>query len=110
MEPRITDLTCPDCRGTIWEVSRGKGKEYRCRVGHTFSPKAMLSEHFATQEKALYAAIVALEEGASLANQLAGAFEPPLSERLRAEARERQLQAETITGILKERSSFSLDS
>lgn len=109
LEPRITDLTCPDCRGTIWEVSRGNGKEFRCRVGHTFSPKAMLSEHSASQEKALYSAVVALEEGASLATRLADQFESPLSDRLRAEARERQLQAETIAGILKQRSSFSLD-
>ena len=110
VEPRLTDLTCPDCRGTIWEISRGNGKEYRCRVGHTFSPKAMFSEHFAAQEKALYGAIVALEEGTSLASQLADQFDSPVSERLRAEARERELQAETITKILTERSSFSLDS
>lgn len=109
VEPQLTDLTCPDCRGTIWEVLRGKGKEFRCRVGHTFSPKTMLSEHSATQEKALYGAVVALEEGASLATRLADEFEVPLGDRLRAEARERQLQAETILNILRERSSFSLD-
>ncbi len=110
VEPRITDLTCPDCRGTIWELSRNNGKEYRCRVGHAFSSKSMLSEHSAAQEKALYGAVVALEEGASLASRLADQFDPPLSERLRAEARERQLQAEAISNILKERSTFSLDS
>lgn len=109
MRPQLTDLTCPDCRGTIWEVANGKRKEYRCRVGHTFSPKSMLSEHFAAQEKALYAAIVALEEGASLATRLAGEFEGSLSERLRGEAREHEVQAESLKRILKERSSFSLD-
>jgi two-component system, chemotaxis family, protein-glutamate methylesterase/glutaminase len=30
-EPKLTDLTCPDCRGTIWEVRRGRHAEYRCR-------------------------------------------------------------------------------
>ena len=109
MEPQITDLTCPDCKGTIWEVTRGNGKEYRCRVGHTFSPKSMLSEHFATQEKALYSAVVALEEGASLAARLADQFEPPVSERLRDEAKERGIQAEALRTILKARSAFSLD-
>ncbi len=109
VEPYLTDLTCPDCRGTIWEVSRGRVKEYRCRVGHTFSPKSMLSEHFAAQEKALYAAIVALEEGASLVTRLAGEFEPSLGDRLRDEARERDAQAETLRQMLKERLSFSLD-
>jgi two-component system chemotaxis response regulator CheB len=109
MQPQLTDLTCPDCRGTIWEVPRGNGKEYRCRVGHSFSPKTMISEHFAAQEKALYAAIVALEEGASLATRLANDFEEPVSSRLRDEAREREVQAGTLREILKERSSFSLD-
>ena len=109
MEPKIVDLTCPDCRGTIWEVTHGNGKEYRCRVGHTFSPKSMLSEHFAAQEKALYGAIVALEEGASLAAKLSDQFQAPLTERLRSEAREREAQAEILRNILKERSAFSLD-
>jgi two-component system, chemotaxis family, protein-glutamate methylesterase/glutaminase len=109
VNPHITDITCPDCRGTIWEVPRGNGSEFRCRVGHTFSPKSLFSEHFASQEKALYSAIVALEEGASLAARLANKFEEPLSERLRNEAREREAQAETLRQILKERSSFTLD-
>lgn len=111
MEPQLTDLTCPDCKGTIWEVAHenGSGKEYRCRVGHTFSPKSMLSEHFAVQERALYSAIVSLEEGASLAERLAQQFEAPLSERLREEAHQRQIQAATLRQVLKDRMSFSLD-
>ena len=112
-EPQLTDLTCPDCRGTIWEIALGNGniagKEYRCRVGHTFSPRSMLSEHFAAQEKALYAALVALEEGASLATRLAGQFEASTADRLREEAHQREMQAETLRRILKERLAFSLD-
>jgi two-component system CheB/CheR fusion protein len=109
MQPELTDLTCPDCRGTIWEVRRGNWKEYRCRVGHTFSPKTMFAEHFTAQEKALYKAIVALEEGASLAARLSDQFEPELRERLQAEAKEREMQADTLRKILRDRSSFSLD-
>ncbi len=109
MEPQLTDLTCPDCRGTIWVTQKGKGKEFRCRVGHKFSLKSMLSEQFASQEKLLYGAIVSLQEGASLAMLLADEFDPPLSDRLRGEAREREMQAETLRRVLKERSSFSLD-
>jgi len=33
MEPKLTDLTCPDCRGTIWEAPLGSSKEYRCLSG-----------------------------------------------------------------------------
>jgi two-component system chemotaxis response regulator CheB len=109
MEPTLTDLTCPDCRGTIWEVRRGNGAEYRCRVGHAFSPKNMLAEHYAAQEKALYAAIVALEEGASLATRLADKFDPTVGSRLREEARERELQAELVRRVLRERQAFSIE-
>ena len=109
LQPNLTDLTCPDCRGTIWEVPKGHFKEYRCRVGHTYSPKSMLSEHFAAQEKAMYAAIVALEEGAALASRLAEQMEPELAECLRKESHERDAQAAQLKEILKQRVSFSLD-
>ena len=105
---QLTDLTCPDCRGTIWEVSRGSSKDYRCRVGHTYSAKSMLAGHFAAQEKALYAAIVALEEGSSLANRLADQFDQEYGDRLRTEARERHSQAEAVRQVLKERMSFEI--
>jgi two-component system, chemotaxis family, protein-glutamate methylesterase/glutaminase len=109
VETQLTDLTCPECRGSIWEVQRGNSKGYRCRVGHTYSARSMLAGHLAGQEKALYAAIVALEEGASLAHRLADQFDPQLGESLREEARERQSQAEQIREVLKERRSFMLE-
>jgi two-component system, chemotaxis family, protein-glutamate methylesterase/glutaminase len=103
MEPRLTDLTCPDCRGTIWETPLGNGSEYRCRVGHTFSPATMLAEHHATQERALYAAIVALEEGASLATRLADKLDPELCRQLLDEARIESDQAEALRKVLRDR-------
>ena len=109
MQPKITDLTCPDCSGTIWEIDPGAGKEYRCRVGHTFSPKGMLAQHFARQEKSLYDALVSLEEGASLASRVASQFDPETGARLREEIRQLQAQAETLRAVLNERRSFELD-
>jgi len=109
VQPALTDLTCPDCRGTIWEVPCGNGTEYRCRVGHAYSAKSMLSEHFAAQEKALYAAMVALEEGASLATRLAQTSSPELRDRLQDEAREREAHALVVKKVLRERQSFSLE-
>jgi two-component system chemotaxis response regulator CheB len=109
MEGELTDLTCPDCRGTIWEVPRGNGREYRCRVGHTYSAKSMLAEHSKTQENALYSAVVALEEGASLANRLAEHFSPEIAGRLREEARERTAQAKAIREILLKRREFRIE-
>lgn len=109
MEPELTDLTCPDCRGTIWRVRKGRFCEYRCRVGHSYSPKSMLAEHFLAQEKALWAAIVALEEGASLSKQLIGQLEPELQGSLEEEAQDRLQQASELRRLLEQRKSFTLE-
>lgn len=109
MQPRVVDLTCPECRGTIWEVPNGPVMQYRCRVGHSYSPRSMLAEHTAAQEKALWAAVVALEEGAVLANKLAGQLEPALRDQLLRESRQKQQQATTIRGLIQEQPVFSLD-
>ena len=92
MTPKLTDLTCPDCRGTIWEIPRGNGREYRCRVGHTFCPR-VCSPNTSRHRKRLFTrSVVALEEGASLAQALADQFDPEVRERLQEEARQRELQ------------------
>lgn len=109
MEPKLTDLTCPECRGTIWEVNRGGGLEFRCRVGHAYSARSMLAEHFVAQERIMWSAIVAMEEGASLARRLEQYLEPELRERLRNEARQRQEQASALRQVLSERHDFALD-
>ncbi len=108
-EPRLTDLTCPDCRGTIWEIRHGKTREFRCRVGHTYSAASMLEQHFDAQERTLYATVVALEEGASLARRIAGDFDPETAARLREEAAEREREAKEIRRILSERRSVPID-
>jgi two-component system, chemotaxis family, protein-glutamate methylesterase/glutaminase len=109
MQPTLTDLTCPECRGTIWESRRGKTLDYRCRVGHTYSPRTMLAEHFAAQERVIWSAIVAMEEGAALASRLQGELEPDTRERLRAEARQRQDQAAALRQLLQDRQVFAVD-
>lgn len=109
IQPSLTDLTCPECRGTIWEVPRGSTVEYRCRVGHSYSPRAMLAEHFAAQERTMWAAIVAMEEGAALAERLEPHLGPELREKLRSEARQRKQQAAEMRRILSDRQSFSID-
>jgi len=108
-EPRVMSVTCPDCRGTIWEVPRGRFAEYRCRVGHTYSARSMLVEHFAAQEKVLWQSIVALEEGAELSTRLADQLEPQLRERLLIEARQDQEHAARLRALLEDRATFSLD-
>ncbi len=37
-----TDLTCPECRGPLWELPAGGVPRYRCRVGHAYSRDALV--------------------------------------------------------------------
>jgi two-component system chemotaxis response regulator CheB len=67
-----TRLTCPDCHGPIERSRFGQHTEYKCRVGHTYSPDNMLAAHEDAEERAMWSAIESLEEGADLADELDG--------------------------------------
>src|SRR4051794_38321992 len=34
-------ITCPECRGPLWEERQGRIVEYRCRVGHAYNPRLL---------------------------------------------------------------------
>lgn len=69
----------------------------------------MLAQHFMAQEKALWSAIVSLEEGASLSRQLMDQVEPDLRQPLQAEAEERLEQADKLRWLLLHRKTFALE-
>jgi two-component system chemotaxis response regulator CheB len=60
--------TCPDCNGSLTSVS---DNNFRCRVGHAWSPDALLSARDAETEGALWVAVRSLQEKAKLARRLA---------------------------------------
>ena len=86
-----TDLTCPDCRGPISETTEGI-KEYRCRVGHRYSPETYAAAEKETQERTLWAAVVALEEGAEVSRELATKQSESAAKRRYEEEAEDQVQ------------------
>ncbi len=67
----FSGLTCPECRGPLWQHEHGKIKDFRCRVGHTYSFESMLEQHAVTTERALWSAALAVEEAAILAREAA---------------------------------------
>jgi len=71
-----TRLTCPDCHGPIERFRLGPIIEYKCRVGHAYSPENMLAAHEDEEERALWSAIESLEEGADLADEVSTARKP----------------------------------
>jgi two-component system, chemotaxis family, protein-glutamate methylesterase/glutaminase len=96
MQRNSSHLTCPECRGPLWEERQGRIVEYSCRVGHRFTPLAMEAEHRDTVERSLWSSVVALEEAAEIAEKLA----PELGEESMDEARQNRNQAAILKDLL----------
>ncbi|HMF77167.1 MAG TPA: chemotaxis protein CheB [Bryobacteraceae bacterium] len=96
MERTPSDLTCPECGGPLWEERQGKIVEFRCRVGHVYTPVDMEQEHHDVVERSLWSAVVALEEAADIAEKLA----PELGAKSLDEARKKCEHAAVLKRVL----------
>jgi two-component system chemotaxis response regulator CheB len=67
----LSGFTCPECGGRIWELDGDEVLRFRCRVGHAYSADTFLQAHSDALEGALWAALNALEENASLSRRMA---------------------------------------
>lgn len=67
-------LACPECGGGLMPINGtelARVARYRCHVGHTFSPRALLDALGDDMERALWVALRSLEERISLLEVLA---------------------------------------
>jgi two-component system chemotaxis response regulator CheB len=97
-------LACPDCGGVLNEVHDGNMLRFRCRVGHAFAPESLYLEQRVQLERALWAALRALDELAALARRMTGRTRErrsrsPVRYEERADAA--QLQARTVRDVLR---------
>lgn len=98
-------LTCPECHGSLYEISEGAVVRYRCRVGHAYSSETLLAEQIQYLETALWTALRALEENAALTRRM---MERSLryahterAERLGVQLRDVEHRAEQIRSVLR---------
>ncbi len=111
MEKReVIEATCPDCRGPITEFQHGGAVfEYRCVVGHSYSPKEFLVAHCDTEERALWAAVLALEESATMVQRVAPLMPERTGARLREQAARKLGQAAEVRRVIEHLEAFQFD-
>jgi len=63
-------FTCPECHGTLFEVTNGEFTHYTCRVGHAYSAAGLELAKDRELEDALWSALRALEERRDLSRRL----------------------------------------
>lgn len=107
---QFSGLTCPECHGPLFrEDLTSSLVEFRCRVGHVFSPHSLLEEHTSTQERKLYEAILSLEDGEILTEFMADRVEGTHREQLLQEAAQLKQHAAGIRKMIAERVMPALD-
>jgi hypothetical protein len=107
-ESRLINATCPDCRGPLSEVVENGVREYRCLVEHRYSDTALLVAHSEAQERALWAAVLALEEAAVIAREISRHV-PAASSTLCVQAAEKERQAGVVRSVLLGLKPLTLD-
>lgn len=99
-ESSPSSFSCPDCGGVL-NVETGPVLRFRCRVGHAYGPDSLFAAQTDTVDEALWAALRALEEKASIAARLArrarhdGLFHSEIS------YSERSAEADRIAAVLR---------
>jgi two-component system chemotaxis response regulator CheB len=97
-------FTCPDCSGTLFEISEGDVSRYRCRVGHAYSPENVLKAQGAALDRALWTALRMLEERIAFLRLMASRAETsqnqPVARDFEARKKELEEQADAIRTIL----------
>ena len=71
-EKKHVDFVCPDCGGPLTQTREANLIQFRCRVGHMFSPQTVSEAHANALERALWVALRHLSERRGIQQALAG--------------------------------------
>jgi two-component system chemotaxis response regulator CheB len=104
--------TCPECGGVLSEHHEAGVTQWRCRVGHRYSPESLADAQAEGVEAALWGAVRALEDREMLLRRMAGQLEAKGSPRsaasFRSRAREARAQSEAVRATLGETAAATL--
>jgi two-component system chemotaxis response regulator CheB len=105
----IIEATCPDCNGPLSEIQEPGLRQYRCLVGHTYSPRSLLDSISEAQERSLWTAVVKLEESAKLVHLVSPQLPEVVAANLKRQADRKLQQAAAIRKILEQLEPFELE-
>lgn len=73
-EEKIGELVpfgCPECGGPLWQMETDKSRRFRCHVGHGYTARTLIAEQDESIERAVWAAMRAMEERANIGATMA---------------------------------------
>lgn len=102
-----TPYVCPECHGSLWEAPTGKALQFKCHVGHLYSPESLLAEHKQGLENNLWSVVRTLEERAALLRRLAQREDGPSDTQpdFAARAHHCERQAALVRTVIQEQSA-----
>jgi two-component system chemotaxis response regulator CheB len=109
-----TEIVCPICQGTLTAAELRGFMTFRCHTGHAFSLESMAFEQAEEVERALWAAIRALEESVAMVRRLVvrtnGEVQRRLAEKAEIQARQAQVIRQFLLhgGVLSRSDAASL--
>jgi two-component system chemotaxis response regulator CheB len=102
-----SNIVCPICQGAMTEAQLGNLTSFRCHVGHAFTTAGLLAEQAESLERALWAAMRALEESATITKRMAlsnGSMRTRLDEKARTQSQ----QADVLRQLLLRAQSLTV--
>lgn len=94
--------TCPACSGALWEIEDSNVLRFRCHTGHAFTAEDLVASQDEGIEKALYAALRALEESGRLAATVASRAHENDRAQVEAIYAAKAQEAERSAGVIRE--------
>lgn len=98
-----TSFVCPECNGPLWETKAGPSLQFRCHVGHAYSPDSLLADHANGLERALWSAVRTFDERAGLVRRLGERkyHSESIGKNWEARAKEHERHADAIRKLLQ---------
>ena len=102
-------FVCPDCEGSLWEISGSEPKRFRCHTGHGYTLRSLYNAQADGTGEALWGALRALQEKEMLLRALAEGRGGDAAEvaRLAEEADEVAAHAEAMRRFIERVPPFS---